>query len=138
MDDHVKRDACDIPYRDMSRHVTNRDEKSRNVTSRHNVTSEPSMLDKPLISEADRPQWQTALDAARIAPKCGAKRRNGEPCRKAAMANGSGKCRLHGGASLRGKDHPGFKHGDQSKEARERRRELQYLRRCLKAGNRWL
>jgi hypothetical protein len=96
------------------------------------------MLDNPLTDRANRPQWAVALDKANAAPRCGAKRRNGEPCRKAAMANGSGRCRLHGGASLRGKHHPGFKHGDRSKEARERRRELRYLRRCLKAGNRWL
>lgn len=96
------------------------------------------MSDNTLTGRADRPQWAIALDKANAAPRCGAKRRDGGSCQRAAMANGSGRCRLHGGASLRGADHPAYQHGERSKEARERRRELQYLRRCLKAGNRWL
>lgn len=40
---------------------------------------------------------------------CGAKTRNGGTCKKWAMENG--RCRLHGGASLRGSEHPNFKHG---------------------------
>lgn len=41
--------------------------------------------------------------------ECGAKTRNGGKCRKPAMENG--RCRLHGGLSLSGADHPNFKHG---------------------------
>lgn len=44
---------------------------------------------------------------------CGAKTRSGKPCRKAPMANG--RCRLHGGLSLKGPDSPTWKHGRRSK-----------------------
>jgi hypothetical protein len=49
-----------------------------------------------------------------IGPLCGAKKRSGEGfCTKPAMANG--RCRFHGGLSLKGKDSPRFKHGRTSK-----------------------
>ncbi len=35
-------------------------------------------------------------------------------------APGSDKCRFHGGRSLRGKDHPGYVHGDETQAARAR------------------
>lgn len=41
--------------------------------------------------------------------ECGAKRRNGQPCKAPAMENG--RCRIHGGLSLRSVDHPNYKHG---------------------------
>jgi len=44
---------------------------------------------------------------------CGAKKRSGLPCPKYGMLNG--KCRLHGGLSLSGQQHPNFKHGRRSK-----------------------
>jgi hypothetical protein len=45
---------------------------------------------------------------------CGAKKRkSGEPCRAAAMANG--RCRVHGGTSLKGVASPSFKNGKRSK-----------------------
>lgn len=47
--------------------------------------------------------------------KCGAKKRDGGLCRKPAGWRtdhvGEGKCYYHGGMSLRGKDHPNYKHG---------------------------
>lgn len=43
------------------------------------------------------------------AKECGAKTRNGKLCRNAAMENG--RCRMHGGVSLKGAEHPNFKHG---------------------------
>ena len=46
---------------------------------------------------------------------CGAKTRSGKACQKHAMANGSGRCRNHGGASLSGPSHPQYKHGRRSK-----------------------
>jgi hypothetical protein len=58
-------------------------------------------------------------------PRCGAKTRGargGRPCRAPAMANGSGKCRLHGGHSpgaAAGPLNPMFKHGRYSREAKE-------------------
>ena len=41
---------------------------------------------------------------------CGAKTRSGNPCQKPPL-QGKARCRLHGGLSLVGKDHPNFKHG---------------------------
>lgn len=40
---------------------------------------------------------------------CGAKTRNGTPCKRRPCENG--RCALHGGKSLKGADHPNFKHG---------------------------
>ncbi|MEA3401317.1 MAG: HGGxSTG domain-containing protein [Armatimonadota bacterium] len=46
---------------------------------------------------------------------CGAKTRRGTPCKQPAGWGtdhpGEGRCKLHGGASPRGRDHPSFKHG---------------------------
>lgn len=42
-------------------------------------------------------------------PKCGARTRQGVPCQQPAMENG--RCRMHGGRSLRGVAHPNYKHG---------------------------
>lgn len=44
---------------------------------------------------------------------CGAKKKDGSPCRAQPMANG--RCRLHGGLSLTGLASPTFKHGRYSK-----------------------
>jgi hypothetical protein len=44
---------------------------------------------------------------------CGAKTRKGKTCTQPAMS--SGRCRMHGGATPRGADHPAFKHGRYSK-----------------------
>lgn len=44
---------------------------------------------------------------------CGAKTRSGEPCKQRAMPNG--RCRMHGGASLRGMDSASFKTGRYSR-----------------------
>ena len=45
---------------------------------------------------------------------CGAKTRKGRPCQNAPVL-GRNRCRMHGGASLRGAAHPNFKHGRRSK-----------------------
>lgn len=50
--------------------------------------------------------------------KCGAKTRNGTPCKKDAMPNG--RCYYHGGATPRGIAHPNFKHGKYSKALPDR------------------
>ena len=42
-------------------------------------------------------------------PLCGAQTRKGSHCRNLAMPNG--RCRMHGGQSLRGRRHPNYKHG---------------------------
>lgn len=44
---------------------------------------------------------------------CGAKTRSGGRCQKSGLENG--RCRLHGGKSLKGVDHPNFKTGRHSK-----------------------
>ena len=50
---------------------------------------------------------------------CGAKLRGRDAhCQKHGMANG--RCRLHGGLSLKGKDHWNWQHGKCTKEQRER------------------
>lgn len=46
-------------------------------------------------------------------PICGAIRRDGMPCRGAPMENG--RCKMHGGKSLRGIEHPNYKHGKASR-----------------------
>lgn len=47
--------------------------------------------------------------------ECGGKTNSGGKCKRPAGWGtdhaGEGKCKLHGGASLRGADHPNFKHG---------------------------
>ncbi len=63
-----------------------------------------------------------SLDKPRVPPPyapCGARTRNGEPCKGAAMANG--RCRLHGGKTPCGPASPHFKHGRYSKLLRDLR-----------------
>lgn len=53
--------------------------------------------------------------ALRAKPRCGAKRRDGEPCTQPGMANG--RCRLHGGLTPRGRAWHVSQHGDVSTPA---------------------
>jgi len=47
-----------------------------------------------------KPSMQKARDALDQLPRCGAhSRRSGQPCRNPVMANGKGRCRMHGGTS---------------------------------------
>lgn len=46
--------------------------------------------------------------------RCGAKKRNGEPCKKWPI-RGRARCRLHGGKTLKGIDSPSWKNGRWSK-----------------------
>ena len=46
---------------------------------------------------------------------CGARTRSGEPCKNLAMFP-AGRCRMHGGKSLRGQASPRYKHGKYSKD----------------------
>lgn len=61
----------------------------------------------------------------RNAPRCGARTRSGGACQQPAMKNG--RCRLHGGKSLRGKAHGRYKHGQWTKEAIAWRKEFAAL-----------
>jgi hypothetical protein len=54
------------------------------------------------------------------ARKCGAKTRRGTPCLSPAMKNG--RCRMHGGRSLRGEASPNYRHGLYTKDTQELRR----------------
>jgi len=45
---------------------------------------------------------------------CGGKTRSGKPCQSSPVVNGSGRCRMHNGHSLRGIAHPKFKTGKYS------------------------
>lgn len=61
--------------------------------------------------------------------RCGARTRNGKPCR-APAANGKGRCRLHGGAEGSGApkgNQNALKHGRYSRAAIEERRALRKL-----------
>lgn len=58
-------------------------------------------------------------DTPCVRGKCGAKTRNGHPCRAAAMRNG--RCRMHGGLSLRGIESPRYRHGLYTKDTRDLR-----------------
>ena len=62
---------------------------------------------------------------------CGAKTRTGGRCKQPAMKNG--RCRLHGGKSLSGKQHGRYKHGRYTREAIEERRQLNSLLRDVAA-----
>ena len=68
-----------------------------------------------------------------LSPRCGARTRNGTPCRSPAMANG--RCRMHGGTSPgapRGNDNA-LKHGHYTATAIAERRKLATLIRTMRA-----
>ena len=75
-----------------------------------------------------------AVDTAAMPPACGARTRNGAPCRALAMRNG--RCRMHGGASTGRKTAEGIerhreavtRHGGRSREMAEFRRAMRELR----------
>ncbi|MEN8494869.1 HGGxSTG domain-containing protein [Dehalococcoides sp. THU3] len=62
--------------------------------------------------------------------RCGARTRTGSPCMAPAMRNG--RCRMHGGASLSGRAHGRYKHGEFTKAAQEQRRRLRELLKLAK------
>jgi hypothetical protein len=83
---------------------------------------------------------------ANASPRCGARRRDGETCRGAAMANG--RCRMHGGPSTGPRTPEGlarsrrsnWKHGYYSAKAkrvrRDARQQYRLLRQLIAAGTR--
>lgn len=94
-----------------------------------------------MANEPHAPGWSAALDQARAATRCGARRRDGHSCQQPAMRNG--RCRLHGGKSTGPRTPEGlarsrranWKHGHYSAEAKadraKARASLQELRRWL-------
>ena len=85
------------------------------------------------------------LALANASPRCGARRRDGETCRGAAMANG--RCRMHGGpstgprtpAGLERSRRSNWKHGHYSAQAKQVRRDARQqdrlLRQLIAAGD---
>ena len=74
-----------------------------------------------------------SIHAMHAALRCGARTRQGTPCRAPAMANG--RCRMHGG-KLRGgppDNRHAWKHGRYSGEAIRRRREVAALVREMRS-----
>ena len=65
-------------------------------------------------------------------PRCGARTRNGTPCRSPAMANG--RCRMHGGPSSGAPlgNANARRHGQYSAEAIAQRREITAMLRSMK------
>jgi hypothetical protein len=93
------------------------------------IVESPRGGDQPKSEDQPRAK-QIAMHLSR---RCGARTRNGSPCRSAAMPNG--RCRMHGGMS------PGapkgntnaFKHGHYTAEAIASRREIAKLLRDARA-----
>jgi len=96
----------------------------------------------------DEPQariLRERLALANASPRCGARRRDGERCRGAAMPNG--RCRMHGGPSTGPRTPEGlersrrsnWRHGYYSAEAkrvrRDARQQYRLLRQLIAAGN---
>lgn len=90
-------------------------------------------------NSAENPMRQPrTMEAARAAPRCGARTRSGAACRQPGMANG--RCRMHGGASTGPRTADGVEriraartiHGAYNAEARE----LRDIVRALKAKRR--
>lgn len=72
----------------------------------------------------DGKPMQQARAASAALPRCGAHcRTTGDPCKNPTMANGSGRCRMHGGKSTG----PKQKHGRYSRQSRVMRRWLRAL-----------
>lgn len=68
------------------------------------------------------PTWRRGLDAIDACPRCGAKTRSGQPCRRPVRKEGL-RCRMHGGASTGSKTHEGRR--------RQRRANLVHGRRSV-------
>jgi len=69
---------------------------------------------------------QKALEALKLAPKCGAyARTTGNPCKNASMPNG--RCRMHGGRST---GRP-VTHGQRTKKAMTDRKEIRKILKAL-------
>lgn len=64
--------------------------------------------------------------------KCGAKTRSGYPCKRFPVV-AKARCRLHGGLSLSGEKHWNYKHGNCTKVAREKIKEVNAELRFLEA-----
>jgi hypothetical protein len=115
---------------------------------RHGGSMRNTVADASYIT-ADASKSDLAFDErlalANASPRCGARRRDGQPCRAPAMPNG--RCRMHGGPSTGPRTPEGlersrrsnWKHGYYSaKEKRVRRdarQQYRLLRQLIAAGN---
>ena len=68
--------------------------------------------------------------AEQIFPRCGAKTRKGTPCQCPALF-GKNRCRLHGGLSLSGKDHPNYKTGRYTGQGKAELRMVRHISKLL-------
>jgi hypothetical protein len=72
--------------------------------------------------------------------RCGAHTRSGGVCGSRPMRNGGARCRMHGGASRRGRQHPRYSHGLYSKYSaagRERREGIERRKRERAQSQEW-
>ena len=98
-----------------------------------NDTRYPMRREGSLHAGSQKPSCE-AVDAASMPPACGARTRNGEPCRSFSMRNG--RCRMHGGGSTGRKAAAGIAshreavtiHGGRSREMIEFRRQMREMR----------
>ena len=65
-----------------------------------------------------------------VASRCYAQTRRGEACKSPAMSNG--RCRMHGGMSLAGRNSRRYKHGRYTKSAIAQQRQLSALLKSAK------
>ena len=91
-----------------------------------------------MVQRNDIPDWQTALDAARSAPRCGAKTRSGRPC-EAPRVRGKTRCRMHGcgrGSGAPVGNRNAWVHGQETTAIRQWKRqqgvEIRYLVRMMR------
>jgi hypothetical protein len=71
-----------------------------------------ALTDRLLAAMAEPPRL--LFGTLQYSARCGARTRSGGRCQNAPMQLG-GRCRMHGGAALRGPAHPRYKHGKYSK-----------------------
>lgn len=75
------------------------------------------------MTETEHYPMQDEMSSFNALIACGAKTRSGTACRNIPMA-GKKRCRMHGGASLSGKNHWNYKHGYWSKEEKQQRTQM--------------
>ena len=99
------------------------------------MSQQPDEPDSGSAQWSRNANWQTALEKARLAPRCRAKRKHGRgPCHNPAI-KGRTACRSHGGAggAPHGKRNGNYKHGGRSLETMARRRKARAAIREVRA-----
>ena len=78
------------------------------------------------MSDIERFPMQAEIGSENPSKVCGAKTRTGAACRNNPVT-GKKRCRMHGGASLAGKEHWNYKHGYWSREEKQQRSQMMRL-----------